>query len=121
MVDVELIVGEAHLAVDTAGGGLRALRVGAWDVLDGYPAGTVPHGRRGHVLAPWPNRLAQGRYAWDGADHQVPVTDTAHDAAIHGFVDKLDWVHTGGYQDESRGEIGMAVAMAGRGDRVSRS
>jgi aldose 1-epimerase len=114
MADIELVVGEAHLAVDTAGGGLRALRVGGWDVLDGYPAGTVPHGRRGHVLAPWPNRLARGRYAWDGVDHRVPITDAAHDAAIHGFVDALEWVHTGGYQDESRGEIGMAVAMAGR-------
>ncbi len=115
MTDVELTVGACHLAVDTAGGGLRALRVGEWDVLDGYPAGTVPHGRRGHVLAPWPNRLAHGRYVWDGVSYEVPVGDTAHDAAIHGFVDQLDWLHTGGYQDESRGEIGMGVAMPARG------
>lgn len=114
MVDVELTVGEAYLAVDLAGGGLRALTVGGWEVLDGYPAGTTPHGRRGHVLAPWPNRLARGRYDWHGTAYQVPVTDTAHDAAIHGFVDQLEWTHTGGYQDEARGEIGVGVAMAAR-------
>jgi aldose 1-epimerase len=109
--DVELSVGEAFLAVDTAGGGLRALRVGSWEVLDGYPAGTTPHGRRGHVLAPWPNRLAHGRYTWQGTAYRVPVTDAGHDAAIHGFVDQLQWTHTGGYQDETRGEISVGVAM----------
>ena len=26
---------------------------------------------RGSVLAPWPNRLADGRYRYDGVDYQV--------------------------------------------------
>ncbi len=111
-MDVELSVGDAWLAVDTAGGGLRALTVGGWAVLDGYPAGTTPHGRRGHVLAPWPNRIAGGRYTWAGADHALAITEPAKDAAIHGFVDQLAWTHTGGYQHEERGEVGLAVAMA---------
>lgn len=111
MSDVELAVDGASLAVDLAGGGLRALRCGEWEVLDGYPAGTTPHGRRGHVLVPWPNRLAAGRYTWAGVAYEVPVTDAAHDAAIHGFVDQLTWTHTAGFQDEHRGELTVAVAM----------
>ena len=113
-MDVELAVGDVHLAVDTDGGGLRSLRVGGWEVLDGYPAGTVPHGRRGHVLAPWPNRLAHGRYHWHGEAYEVPVTDVSHDAAIHGFVDQLVWEHLGGYQDEDRAEAGVAVTTDAR-------
>lgn len=115
MADVELTVGEVFLAVDLAGGGLRALRADRWEILDGYPAGTTPHGRRGHVLAPWPNRLAGGRYTWQGVSYAAPVTDAAHDAAIHGFVDQLPWIHTGGFHDEDRGEIAVAVAMPATG------
>ena len=32
-----------------------------------------PHGRRGGVLLPWPNRLRDGRWRWQGADLQLEV------------------------------------------------
>ena len=62
--EVVLRAGEARLAVDLRGGGLRRLVLGDWDVLDGYPAGTVADGWRGAVLVPWPNRLRHGRWSW---------------------------------------------------------
>src|ERR1700760_2539603 len=73
-LDAVVTSGAARLAVDLRGGGLRALSVGGWEVLDGYPAGAVPHGRRGGVLLPWPNRLRDGQWRWDGADLQLDVT-----------------------------------------------
>ena len=91
MADLELRAGDAVLNVDTVGGGLRALRVGDWDVLDGYGAGEQHSGRRGHVLAPWPSRIFRGRYEWAGAEHELPITDVRHQSATHGLVDKLDW------------------------------
>lgn len=111
MTDLELTVGDTFLAVDLAGGGIRVLRSGDWDVVDGYPAGEVPHGCRGHVLMPWPNRLARGEYDWRGTAHRLPVTDTAHDAAIHGLVDRERWTHTGGYQAEHQAEASVEVAL----------
>jgi aldose 1-epimerase len=83
--DVEAAAGDARLAVDLAGGGARALTVGGWDVLEGYPAGAVPNGHRGHVLFPWPNRLRDGQWTWRGRDLQLPVEGPGR-PAMHGLV-----------------------------------
>jgi aldose 1-epimerase len=85
-LDAVVTSGDARLAVDLRGGGLRELTVGGWHVLDGYPAGAVPHGRRGGVLFPWPNRLRDGRWRWDGADLQLEVTSPETPNAIHGLI-----------------------------------
>jgi aldose 1-epimerase len=60
--------------------------VGDWAVLDGYAPGAVPHGRRGGVLLPWPNRTRDGRWSWDGADLQLEVPSPSSPNAIHGLV-----------------------------------
>jgi aldose 1-epimerase len=90
-LDAELTAGPARLAVDLRGGGLRALTVGEWAVLDGYPPGAVPHGRRGGVLLPWPNRIRGGRWHWHGADLQLEVPSASSPNAIHGLVSWQSW------------------------------
>ncbi|MGY1704273.1 aldose 1-epimerase family protein [Geodermatophilus sp. SYSU D00697] len=87
---VELTAGRARLAVDLRGGGLRALTVGGRDVVDGYAAGTVPAGRRGGVLLPWPNRLREGRWTWAGRELQLDVAAPGKPAA-HGLVSWQPW------------------------------
>ena len=89
--EVELRHGEAHLAIALRGGGPRRLVVGEWDVLDGYPAGTVPRGRRGGVLLPWPNRLRNGRWTWAGSDLQLEVSSPESPNAMHGLVSWQHW------------------------------
>ncbi|MBJ7450608.1 MAG: aldose epimerase [Blastococcus sp.] len=90
--EVQLTAGEASLAVDLRGGTLRRLTVGAWEVLDGYPAGgAVPHGRRGGVLLPWPNRLRGGRWTWEGEELQLEVASAGSPNAIHGLVGWQPW------------------------------
>ncbi|WP_051683798.1 aldose 1-epimerase family protein [Blastococcus sp. URHD0036] len=85
-LDVELVSGDARLAVDLRGGGIRALSAGGWAVVDGYPTGTVPSGRRGGVLLPWPNRLRGGRWSWAGRERQLDVVSPAAPNAIHGLL-----------------------------------
>jgi aldose 1-epimerase len=46
---------------------------------------------RGQVLAPWPNRIAEGSYSWDGAELQLPITEVASGSAIHGLVRWASW------------------------------
>jgi aldose 1-epimerase len=89
--DVEVSAGEARLTVDLRGGGLRGLVVGDWQLLDGYPAGTVPAGRRGGVLLPWPNRLRGGRWSWRGRDLQLDVVSEQSPNAMHGVVSAQPW------------------------------
>jgi len=89
--DAVVRAGDAELAVDLRGGGLRRLLVGEWDVLDGYPAGTVPAGRRGGVLVPWPNRLRGGQWSWQGRDLQLEVVGPAAPNAMHGLLTAQPW------------------------------
>lgn len=90
MSHLPLRAGDARLTISPAGGGPETLSVGDWAILDGYPDGAVPHGHRGHVLAPWPNRLRDGRWSWDGRGLQLPIDDPEHGAAIHGLA---AWQH----------------------------
>jgi aldose 1-epimerase len=89
--EVTVTSGSAMLTVDLRGGGLRALTVGAWDVLDGYEPGELPSGRRGGVLLPWPNRIRDGRWTWRGRELQLDVSSAAKPTAIHGLVSSQPW------------------------------
>src|SRR3954465_5009970 len=91
LLDALVTVGDARLAVDLRGGGLRELTGGGWAVLDGYPSGTVPKGRRGGVLLPWPNRLRDGRWRWNGHDLQLEVVSPEKPNAMHGLVSFQPW------------------------------
>jgi len=45
---------------------------------------------RGALLAPWPNRTADGRYEFGGVVHQLPVNEPERGSAAHGLV---AWQH----------------------------
>lgn len=38
------------------------------------------------TLAPWPNRIVDGRYSFDGRTLQLPITEPARGQALHGLV-----------------------------------
>jgi aldose 1-epimerase len=78
----EIACGDAHAVVVEVGGGLRTYD----DVLLGYGPDEMCGSGRGQVLAPWPNRIAEGRYAFDGEDYRLPLTEPAAGNAIHGLV-----------------------------------
>jgi aldose 1-epimerase len=83
---------EEHRAVAVeVGGGLRTYAVDGEDVIDGYGADEMATGGKGQVLIPWPNRLQDGRYVFDGRRHQLPLTEREHSNAIHGLVRWVAW------------------------------
>ena len=73
------------------GGGLREATVDGRPLLDGYDAGDLPDGGRGQVLAPWPNRVRDGRWSWQGRELQLPVNEVAKANASHGLVRWAGW------------------------------
>ena len=89
--EVRLSADDAALVVDLRGGGMRELAVGDWRVLDGYSAGAVPSGSRGAVLLPWPNRIRDGRWTWQGRQLQLAVASPQQPNAIHGLVAAQPW------------------------------
>jgi aldose 1-epimerase len=46
---------------------------------------------RGQVLMPWPNRIEDGSYEFDGRRHQLPLTEVEAGNAIHGLVRWASW------------------------------
>jgi aldose 1-epimerase len=40
---------------------------------------------------PWPNRVAGGRYRFDGVDQQLPLTEPAKGNASHGLARWVEW------------------------------
>ncbi|GED00043.1 aldose 1-epimerase [Kocuria varians] len=45
----------------------------------------------GVVLAPWTNRIRDGRYTFHGTTRQLPLTEPERGAAAHGLALRRDW------------------------------
>lgn len=87
----EIHSGDHHATVVEVGGAVRVYDVGARHVLNPFPLDAMCDGSHGTPLVPWPNRLADGRYTWDGTTQQVPLTEPEKHNAIHGFLRWDTW------------------------------
>lgn len=83
--------GSQEAVVVEVGGGLRRWQVAGVDLVDGYEADEICVGGAGQVLAPWPNRIRDGRYPYDGQWWQLPLTEPERHNAVHGLVRWLPW------------------------------
>lgn len=83
--------GEYTAAITAQAGALRELRHGGRDLIVPFPEGGPIPDYRGVIAAPWPNRIADGRYSFDGADYEVPVNEADRGCALHGLVFPLEW------------------------------
>ena len=88
---VEISFEDQRAVVVEVGGGLRSYSAGGRDLLDGYRVDEQSASGRGQVLVPWPNRLQDGSYEFDGRSHQLPLTEPEHSNAIHGLVRWTAW------------------------------
>ena len=88
--EIELRHGAYAAGVTLRGAALRNLRhEGRNLVVPSEPGYAIPD-YRGVICAPWPNRLASGRYSWEGTEIQAPINEPERNTALHGLVfDKL--------------------------------
>jgi aldose 1-epimerase len=87
----EINAGGQRATIVEVGGGLREYVVDGRPVLEPYAADRMRDGAHGAPLIPWPNRLAEGRYSFDGTTYQVPLTEPEKRNAIHGFLLWQPW------------------------------
>jgi aldose 1-epimerase len=78
------------------GASLRSYRIretdGAFrDVVWGYGDATQKQGGQGDVLFPFPGRIPNGTYRFEGHEQRLPCNDKEGRAAIHGFVRTRRW------------------------------
>ncbi|MDI6100524.1 aldose 1-epimerase family protein [Actinoplanes sp. NEAU-A12] len=86
------IEADGHRAVlAEVGGTLRVYSVDGADVLDGFGTDEIAPGSAGQILAPWPNRIRDGQYEFEGESYQLALTEPPKRTAIHGLVNWSRW------------------------------
>lgn len=82
----EISAGEYRAVIAEVGGALA----GCW--FAGIPVTMINDPQRlppksaGAALLPWPNRIRDGHYRFEGSDYQLPLTEPALRNASHGLV-----------------------------------
>lgn len=77
--------------IATVGATLRVLQHEGRDLVVPFDADQVRPAFRGAVLAPWPNRVVDGRYTFDGREHELALTEPKRSHALHGLVAWTDF------------------------------
>jgi aldose 1-epimerase len=88
---IAISAGDQQAVIVEVGGGLRSYALGGRELIDGYGADEMASSGRGQVLMPWPNRLEDGSYEFDGRRQQLPLSEAALHNAIHGLVRWTSW------------------------------
>ena len=94
--EITLAVGELRLKVSPYGASLRGL----WretadgqrqDIITGYTGAKGKVGGQGDALIPFPGRIRDGRYTFDGQTYELNRNDKDGPNAIHGFLRLVAW------------------------------
>ncbi len=83
--------GDYEAIISSVGATLRSLTYEGRDLVIPFDADEVRPSYRGATLAPWPNRVADGRYSFGGRELQLPLTEPARSHALHGLASWLEF------------------------------
>ncbi len=103
----ELTSANQRATVTEVGATLRTYEANGEAILDGSWVDELPRAGRGQVLAPWPNRLEDGRYSFDGHEGRAPFDEPERGNAIHGLVRWLPWT----VADRTGARLAMACTL----------
>jgi aldose 1-epimerase len=81
-----LRAGDYTAVVASVGASLRSLTFRGRDLVVPFEADELRPAHRGTTLAPWPNRVVDGRYRFGDRNHQLPLTEPSRSHALHGLV-----------------------------------
>ncbi|MEV0057189.1 aldose 1-epimerase family protein [Saccharopolyspora shandongensis] len=87
----EITSGAARAVVTEVGAALRVFEVDGVPYAESFDADRLPPGGAGGVLVPWPNRVAGGRWLFDGEPQQLALTEPVRQNAIHGLLRHTAW------------------------------
>jgi aldose 1-epimerase len=107
MTELGLHRGEQSAVVSTTGGRVVSYAVAGVEILAGAE-NPERFAYRGALLAPWPNRVAGGRWTWQGSELQLPINDPDAGAALHGLVYDEPW--TVERSDDAAVTLGLELA-----------
>ncbi len=102
-----LTAGDYHATIASVGASLRTLQHRGRHLVVPFDADDVRPVFRGATLAPWPNRVVDGRYTFDGATQQLALTEPGRGHALHGLAAWLDFTAV----DRSASSVTLAATI----------
>lgn len=87
----QIAAGDYTAAITSRGAALSRLQLAGRDLVVPFdPDQPIPD-YRGIVAAPWPNRVADGAYRWEGVVQHLPLNEPDRGTALHGLVFDRLW------------------------------
>ncbi|WJL97045.1 aldose 1-epimerase family protein [Microbacterium sp. ET2] len=90
-----LRAGDYQAFVTSIGASLRSLTYRGSNLVVPFSAHEVRPAYRGATLAPWPNRVVDGKYRFGDVKHQLPLTEPNRSHALHGLAAWRDYETVG--------------------------
>lgn len=81
-----LRAGAATVVVASLAAALRSYEYDGVGLTETWGDGDIPAGGAGMLLAPWPNRVAGGRWLLHGKEQQLDITEPSTGNASHGLL-----------------------------------
>jgi len=104
---LQLRAGDYQATIASVGASLRELTWQGRHLVVPFAEDEVRPAFRGAVLAPWPNRVVDGRYRFDGVEHQLALTEPDRGHALHGLVAWQDFAVV----DEQPSMVALATTV----------
>ncbi len=83
--------GRYGVVVTEVGATLRSFSVDDREWLWSFDDDQAPRSSQGRQLLPWPNRIRDGRYTFEGVEYQLPITEVPRYVALHGLNEGFAW------------------------------
>lgn len=91
---IGIAAGDYRADIASIGATLRSLRHRDRPLVLSFAEDEVRPRYAGATLAPWPNRVVDGRYRFDGEERQLAITEPERGQALHGLAVWLDFAVT---------------------------
>lgn len=108
MTEYKLNFGDYTAVVTAQAGALRELRHQGRDLIVPFPEGGPIPDYRGIIATPWPNRIANGRYMFDGVTYDVPINEPERGCALHGLAFPLEWTLV----SQDRSAVTLSISLS---------
>jgi aldose 1-epimerase len=86
LLETSTASGDLQATITAVAAGIRTLSINGIDLVPPYGEDQAPPMGAGIVLAPWPNRIRDGRWTHEGVTRQLAITEPARNNAIHGLL-----------------------------------
>jgi aldose 1-epimerase len=83
--------------IGTEGAALIGLSVDSFNLIEPSTRDGLYAGK---ILAPWPNRIRDGKYSFNKNDYQLPINEVSKNNSLHGLVANSLWEST--FQNQSK-------------------